>query len=105
MLDTHGMPCIIDFCNAICAEHTIVASVLPWAAPAAAPAPAVAAAPAVGPAAGGGMRPIMVNVSRGGVAASTAVLNRGNGAGLISINRMAGSAAMAPAHNIRRCIF
>ena len=89
--------------SVLSAENTIVASVLPWAPPAAAPpAPAVATAPQ------GGMRPMMVNVTRGGMMASTTVLNRGNGAGLISINRMAaGNSATAPPQNppIRRCIF
>lgn len=88
-----------DACHAVCADNGIVASVLPWAAPAAVPAPAMPSAPQ------GGMQPIMVNVSRGGVVASSTVLNRGSGAGLISIRHMAGSAAMPPPHSIRRCIF
>ena len=67
----------------------------------------IRAAPAEAPVQPSGVRPLMVNVSRGGMGGSTTLVTRSQGPGFISINRMPEASAQSTSQSvpIRRCIF
>lgn len=67
----------------------------------------VRAAPAEAPAQAAGVRPLMVNVSRGSMGGSTTLVTGSQGSGFISINRLPEASAQSTSQgiSIRRCIF
>ena len=67
----------------------------------------ITAAPAGANVQPSGVRPLMVNVSRGAMSGSTTLVTRSQGSGFISINRMPEASTQSASQGvpIRRCIF
>lgn len=90
--------CCLQFCSA---DDAVACAAAP------AVVTTIRAAPVEAPVQPSGMRPLMVNVSRGGMGGSTTLVTRSQGSGFISINRMPEASVQSTSQSvpIRRCIF